>query len=360
MYRNFLEAKRYFSKWRLKDLFDAINKISTDAYPYPQQWGTWESGFFAKPYGESQSIPKLKEALTLAGGLSGDIFDNEYLAHSADKRISMTLAQRIARHFGTSAEIVDFDPFNPLATWDAEKTYQFIPILLGELESHYGANLLSIARAYFDSEYNPIENYSMTEIETPDITREKSGSSSETETPNITHTSTGSTSATETPNITRSKSGSSTDDETTHGETNTDLSTAGDSSAGVFGFNSGSTSVPLSDGSSNQRTQGSKDNNYTDGTRTLDSSESETETETGTRTNIGSESLTESETGTRSHSSSDSETETETGTRTLTRSGNIGVTTSQQMLQSELELRKFDFMEEVFKCFDRILCGSVY
>lgn len=34
-------------------------------------------------------------------------------------------------------------------------------------------------------------------------------------------------------------------------------------------------------------------------------------------------------------------------TRTLSRSGNIGVTTSQQMIQSEIELRKFDFVNYV-------------
>lgn len=294
MYRNFLEAKQYFSGWRLKDLFDAINKISTDTYPYPQQWGTWESGFFASIF-DGLSSSKLHEAFTLAG-LSGDAFDNNYIPHSADKRISMVLAQRIAKVFGGGDSIVDFDPFHPLQEASPTETYQLVLAMLTELEHHYGNNLLAIAEAYFDSEYNPIENYSMTEVETP--------------------------------NITRSKVGSVSDDESNHAETNTDISTSGDSEAGVFGFNSGSTSVPLSDGSSSQRTQGNKTNNYTDATHTNESTENVTETETGNRR--------------------------------LTRSGNIGVTTSQQMLQSELELRRFDFLEEVFKCFDRILCGSVY
>lgn len=46
--------------------------------------------------------------------------------------------------------------------------------------------------------------------------------------------------------------------------------------------------------------------------------------------------------------------------RTLTRHGNIGVTTSQQMLQSELELRSYKFFEEVYKDIDSILCLMVY
>ena len=46
--------------------------------------------------------------------------------------------------------------------------------------------------------------------------------------------------------------------------------------------------------------------------------------------------------------------------RTLTRHGNIGVTTSQQMLQSELELRSYKFFEDVYKDIDSILCLMVY
>lgn len=55
------------------------------------------------------------------------------------------------------------------------------------------------------------------------------------------------------------------------------------------------------------------------------------------------------------------ETETETGTRGLTRHGNIGVTTSQQMLQSEIDLRtKFNFMNQIMNDMDSILCLLVY
>lgn len=46
--------------------------------------------------------------------------------------------------------------------------------------------------------------------------------------------------------------------------------------------------------------------------------------------------------------------------RTLTRSGNIGVTTSQQMLQSEIELRKYNFFLSVFNDIDTVLTLSIY
>lgn len=55
------------------------------------------------------------------------------------------------------------------------------------------------------------------------------------------------------------------------------------------------------------------------------------------------------------------ESESETGTRGLTRHGNIGVTTSQQMLQSEIDLRNnFNFMEQIMEDVDSILCLLVY
>lgn len=55
------------------------------------------------------------------------------------------------------------------------------------------------------------------------------------------------------------------------------------------------------------------------------------------------------------------EEETETGTRGLTRHGNIGVTTSQQMLLAEVDLRtKTIFTDIVLKDVDSMLCLMVY
>ena len=53
-------------------------------------------------------------------------------------------------------------------------------------------------------------------------------------------------------------------------------------------------------------------------------------------------------------------TTTHKGSETLTRSGNIGVTTSQQMLESELKIRQFDFYKQVYNDIDSILCLSIY
>ena len=42
------------------------------------------------------------------------------------------------------------------------------------------------------------------------------------------------------------------------------------------------------------------------------------------------------------------------------RSGNIGVTTSQQMLESEIKLRKLEILELIFQGLDEVICQSVY
>lgn len=48
--------------------------------------------------------------------------------------------------------------------------------------------------------------------------------------------------------------------------------------------------------------------------------------------------------------------------RELTRSGNIGVTTSQQMIQSEIELRQdlYNFYNIIYDDVDSILCNNLY
>lgn len=117
--------------------------------------------------------------------------------------------------------------------------------------------------AIYKAEYEPLENYSMTETETPNLHR------------------------------------SSTNYQTT------------DASSSVYGFNS---STPVPQGESTGTTHGESTSNFED----------------------------------------------ETGTRTLTRSGNIGVTTSQQMAESEIALWKWNFYEQIFQDLDKILTIPIY
>ena len=61
-----------------------------------------------------------------------------------------------------------------------------------------------------------------------------------------------------------------------------------------------------------------------------------------------------------SQSGSSTISETETGYEKLKRTGNIGVTTSQQMLESEFEIRKKDIYNLIYNDIDSILCLEIY
>ena len=236
---------------------------------------------------------------------NGQTLDQMYFGnHSGDKETSPLLDKFIEQNGGNATPEV--------------LTEEQITTLANILYTRYGVQWDKLYKV-LSAEYNPIENYSMTEEETPDITR--------TETPDITRT--------ETPDITR--------DKTTSAKSDFTVTTNSDTASDVYGFNS-PTSVPQAEtnGNSTVTTQGDADNNVT----------TENETETGTRNITETGTRTETETGTR--------TERETGKRTLTRSGNIGVTTSQQMLESEIKLWEWNFYETVFKDVDTVLTVPKY
>lgn len=151
-------------------------------------------------------------------------------------------------------------------------------------------------------EYNPIENYSMVETMTDDTTVTEYGKThtvdgTTTRTPNLTET--------ETPNLTR------------------------DSEKNRYGFNSND-AVPAD-------------------------TETETQTGTNTTTTNGTDETAIDSTET------DGGTDTHTRNYKLTRSGNIGVTTSQQMIESERALWMWDYFHDiVFPDVDRVLTINIY
>ena len=134
---------------------------------------------------------------------------------------------------------------------------------------------------------------------------------------------------TETPNISRKESVSddySLNTDVSTKEKQTVTSQAGGSNA-VYGFNS-TTPVPSAEGEQNGTTTTERlpENNNV----------SQKQTQSGYRE------------------------QTETGTRTLTRSGNIGVTTTQQMIQSSIELSKWTFLAEVMRDLDSMFTTPLY
>ena len=95
---------------------------------------------------------------------------------------------------------------------------------------------------------------------------------------------------------------------------------------------------------------------------TFDTEHTQTGTKTEERSQSGTYDTERTQTGTRTDETTQSGTfESETTYDTeLRRSGNIGVTTSQQMAQSEIELWRWLYFEEVFKDIDNILALSTY
>lgn len=232
-----------------------------DIFDYDTHGSIYDYGDY---FASLSDKPNLYAVLNGILGMTPAEFQVSYLARSAEKYISPEFVHLVIEYDGavsrdsTNLHIIDV-----------------VNNLISRVEQRFGDSLLKMAQAYFESEYNPIENYAMTEIETPNITESTSGSS------------------------------------------NSKATSDAHTKASVYGFNS-SEAVPASESDADTTTESLKANNFTEGERKT------------------------------------------TGTRTLTRTGNIGVTTSQQMLTSELELRKFDMLNEVLKCFDKVFVRSVY
>lgn len=160
---------------------------------------------------------------------------------------------------------------------DVNAIQQIAKIIINKFEDKWN----KLFEAFIESEYKPLENYSMEEVETPDITKESTEN-------------------------TKTKVETSTENDKTE--------------AKVHGFNSVE-GVPSGSTERNGKVvvEGGADDN-------------EVHRE-----------------------------DTETGTRTLTRHGNIGVTSSQQMLTQEIELRSgYNFVEMLFKDVDSVLTLLVY
>ena len=177
-------------------------------------------------------------------------------------------------------------------------------------------------------QYNPISNYDMTEEES--VTTSESSTDSDTGT--VANAKTGS----DTETGTVSSSGQSTDSGT--------VGTSGSSSGenGIYGFNS-SESVGSDD---TQTTSSSTE------TRNLQQSDSNTDTHNLT--------FGHNTTDTETRNLSREETRENEVSRSLSRSGNIGVTTSQQMITSEREVWQWVFFDKVFSDIDSFLTIPIY
>lgn len=182
-------------------------------------------------------------------------------------------------------------------------------------------------------EYNPIENYNRYETETSGNTRQHSGVDSTSESVQGSSVTDGENTRTisNTNTIQNSNQGSGSDSQTTTNEI-----TAFDSNALV-----------------------THDRSATTGQNSSSLTQSGTETQSGTDTVTDDTTVTntESKTGSFTHG----EKIADTAARESHIHGNIGVTTSQQMLQSELEIsEKLNVYDYIVQEFKRRFCILVY
>lgn len=182
--------------------------------------------------------------------------------------------------------------------------------------------------ATMNPDYDPLNNYKMQET--------AEGEESSTRTPDLTRGDTGTVQTTgqdtRTPNLTRNGTGTVKDEGS---GTNANKN-------GIWGFNS-SESVP-SDTSDGRVTN----NNTT----TRDLTDTETGTDITDRTNTDTYNRSYTETGTDTTSGKSS--------RKLTRTGNIGTNTFQNLLQQERNIWMYDFFEQIFKDVDSVLTIPIY
>lgn len=226
-----------------------------------------------------------------------------YYSRSGDKNAAKIVRERMENE-------------QPLTTVSRD----IIALSLLIMYSHSWQKLYAILSA----EYNPIENYRMVESETSTHTVESETTDTGTDT--ISDTGTKTTTDTGTDSIANTGT----------------ISNSGNNSASnaVYGFNS-------SEAVNSDETSGTNSD-----TETRNLSQQETRNLSEQETRNLSQQETRNLAGTNS--------ETGENERELTRSGNIGVTTSQQMIVSEIELWKWQFFNQVFEDIDRILTLSVY
>ena len=239
-------------------------------------------------------------------------------------------------------------------------------------------------------QYDPIENYSMTETREHSesttyghtVSGQTSGSTQGTSsgTDALQHGKTDTVSST----VTESDQQNTTDalqhgkSTATSGQkstssTRTPAVTASDSST-IFGFDSGSTGVPLSAHTSTNSGTDTTTGTDTDtstvtdsgtDTHTITATDAKTTTTAGSTASTGTDTRTVSDTSSGSSSGTSSEThgghdDTEGG-YTLTRNGNIGVTTSQQMIESEIALWQWTFINNViYPDVNSVVASSVW
>lgn len=244
---------------------------------------------------------------------NSDLLSIDYLGNRLDKILS-PLYNRLIEHLLEEGENI------------TEATVHANEYLIRVIENKYLYNWNRLAEAMF-KDYNPINNYDM--VETRNI-NEKTDKSIITEESNEFNES-------------GNKSINIKEDNNTNTSTEREETTNDKEQQKYAGFNTDTPKIV---------TETDKDGNVTESNSGESSESKETNNTESEERSGNNSSLSSSETvGELQDNKRDEE---------LRRSGNIGVTTSQQMIQSEIELRKHNLENIIFKDMDEVLFLDYY
>lgn len=199
------------------------------------------------------TLKEISGDIFVTGGIFKTIYDLEYFDFLTEN-LARDLDYELIFNKCGDREISSL-LLNIYNAWIDDKIDDWLEVMASIIYNKFKNKWDKLYTLIYQSQYNPIHNYDMEEIETPDITK--------TETPNIQKNS-----------ITKQNI----DTTSTNNTDNTD---------NIYGFNS-STSVPLneSNNTNSQNVTANADNNFTDTT--------ENETGTRTHTETGNRTLTRS------------------------------------------------------------------
>lgn len=202
-------------------------------------------------------------------------------------------------------------------------------------------------------EYNPINNYDMVEQETTSGTGSGSEAHTGTDGHTISHTTTNG--GIDTVANTGTETTAHTGTQGVQGSTQTSTSGTNETEDGIAGFNSSTYQDDR-----NSISESSESSTGTNSQTTTDNLQDQ-RTDNLTQTTTHGHTVTESGTDNLTHGESITKSESTSGTRRLTRSGNIGVTTTAQMLEQERLLWNWNFFRNVvYKDLDSLLTMQTY
>ena len=197
-------------------------------------------------------------------------------------------------------------------------------LLISLINTKFSFKWTQLLNSLNNSNYNPIENYSMEEIRTPNLINETKATTTNNNTIKDVNTL-----SNESTNNTKN---------TTTGDYNDTINNDVENKTSAFDNNAYQPNTKTTNNTtSNQKT-------------TSNSNQESSNSQTQTINNTQNQDL----------SRNDSSTTTNKGTETLTRKGNIGVTTTQQMIGQELELRKNNLIDIMFNDIDSLLTIDLY